>query len=96
MKAFVVRLNGKRLCTAGVGPHGVLTTIVNWVGSGSPHTLEGDLFLHVGGLDSRTDEHVRYAAPKLNVGDTVTVKIVETDRVDTETKRYRSDLPGGG
>jgi hypothetical protein len=93
MKAFLVRLNGKRVCKAGIGPHGVLNAIVNWVGGGSPHTLKGELFLHVGGLDSRTDEHLRYAVPKLKVGDTVTVKIIEADRVDPEARRFKSERP---
>src|SRR5262249_30241625 len=49
VKAFVVRVNGKRLCTAGVGPNGVLTAIVNWVGGGPRRDAEGDFGFHVGG-----------------------------------------------
>lgn len=96
MKAFLVRLNGKRLCTAGIGPNGVLTVSLYWVGGGSRRTAEGHFGFHVGGLDSRTDEHVDYATPDVKVGDKVTVEIIETDRVDPETKRYVSDLSGDG
>jgi hypothetical protein len=58
VKAFVVRVNGKRLCTAGVGCNGVLTAIVNWVGGGQRRDADGDFGFHVGRLDSRTGEHL--------------------------------------
>lgn len=96
MKAFLVRLNGKRLCAAGVGPNGVLTAIVNWVGGGSRRTAEGHFGFHVGGLDSRTGEHIDYETPELKLGDKVTVEITEADQVDPETKRYVPDLSGDG
>ncbi len=92
MKAFIIHLNGKRLWTVGIGPSGVLTTDVTWVGGIPKRTDEGDLIFHVGGLDSRTDEHVKWNVPELKVGDKVTVKIVETDKVDPESKRY-TDRP---
>jgi hypothetical protein len=96
VKAFLVRLNGKRLCTAGIGPNGVLTAIVHWVGGGSRRTAEGDFGFHVGGLDSRTGEHVDYETPTLKVGDKVTVEIVEAEKVDPETRRYVPDPSGDG
>ena len=96
MKAFVVRVNGKRLCTAGVGPDGVLTAIVNWVGGGPRRDAGGDFGFHVGGLDSRTGEHLDYSTPPLRVGDKVSVEIVEAVVVDPEAKRYVPDLSGGG
>jgi hypothetical protein len=95
VKAFLVHLNGKRLCTAGIGPCGVLSAIVNWVG-GTPHAMEGLFHFHVGGLDSRTGEHIDYEMPELKVGDTVTVEIVDADQVDPETGRYVPDLSGAG
>jgi hypothetical protein len=94
MKAFVVRVNGKRICTAGIGPNGVLTAIVNWVGGGPRRSAEGHFGFHVGGLDSRTNEHVRWQTPELNVGDKVTVSIIETRQVDPEATRERSELSG--
>jgi len=96
VKAFVVRMNGKRLCTAGIGSNGVLTAIVNWVGGGPRRDAEGDFGFHVGGLDSRTGEHLNYTTPQLRVGDKVSVELVEADVVDPETKRYIPDLSGGG
>jgi hypothetical protein len=96
VKAFVVRVNGKRLCTAGVGPNGVLTAIVNWVGGGARRDAEGNFGFHVGGLDSRSGEHLNYTTPELRVGDKVSVEIVETEAVYPEAKRYVPDLSGGG
>jgi hypothetical protein len=44
--------------------------------------------LGIGGLDTRTDEHIRWPdPPEIKVGDTITVEVVETDTVDTPTDR---------
>jgi hypothetical protein len=86
MRAFDVSLNGKKLCRAGIGDDGVLTTIVNWVTRNSV----GDLFLEVGGLVSTVDEHVSWVNQKpLQVGDTIKVTIVEAELVDQPTKKQR-------
>jgi len=95
MKAFLVRVNGKRLCKAGIGPDGVLAAIVNWVGGGPRRSRHGHFTFHLGGLDSRTGEHVDYHTPRLRVGDTVSISIVEARAVDPEAKRYSADLPQG-
>jgi hypothetical protein len=96
MKAFLIRVNGKRICKAGVGPNGVLTAIVNWVGSSTKRTAQGDFGFHVGGIDGRTGEHVNYNTPSLNVGDKVSVEILESDQVDPEAKRYVFTSSGDG
>lgn len=84
MRAFEVYLNGKKLCLAGIGNDGVLTTIVNWVARKG----RGDLFLEVGGLVSSADEHVAWINQKpLRVGDQLRIKLVETSSVDEPTKR---------
>jgi hypothetical protein len=85
MIAFVVSVNGQRVGTIGIGDSGVLGAHVSWVGRpGEP----GDLSLSVGGLDSRTDEHIRWPEPpEITVGDTVTIQVVETDAVDPPTDR---------
>jgi len=93
MKAFLVRVNGKRLCKAGIGPNGVLAAIVNWVGGGPRRSRHGHFTFHLGGLDSRTGEHVDYRTPRLRVGDTVGISILEARAVDPEAKRYSANLP---
>lgn len=59
MKAFIVFLNGKRLCAAGVGPNGVLTAIIDWVRGGPKRRADGHFGFHVGGLGGGTGEHVK-------------------------------------
>jgi hypothetical protein len=86
MKAFRIFVNGEQVCTAGIGPNGVLVTCVNWVG----HNTEGHLDFRVGGLDSRTDEHADWSVPPIRVGDEVSILVVETDEVDPEAKRHKA------
>src|SRR5262245_26342886 len=85
MIAFVVSVNGVRVGTIGIGDSGVLGAHVSWVGRPDE---PGDLSLSVGGLDTRTDEHIRWPdPPEIKVGDTVTIQVVETDAVDPPTER---------
>jgi hypothetical protein len=88
MRAFKVEVNGKRICVAGVGTNGVLSAITNC--GGSP-ARRGDLFLHVGGLFSETDEYATWTLLKLKVGDRIVLKVVETDSVDKPRERYLLD-----
>jgi hypothetical protein len=89
MKAFEVFINGHRLCLAGVGDDGVLHAIVNWVGGPDRE----DISLSIGGLDSVTDEHLRWKAPTIGVGTEVLVRVVETTSVDPPNERVRSSMP---
>src|SRR5262245_23145574 len=85
MIAFVVSVNGQRVGTIGVGDNGVLSAIVRWSGhAGEP----GHMNLDIGGLDSKTDEHIRWPhPPDIEPGDTITIQVIETDMVDTPTDR---------
>jgi|ERR1700676_2540159 hypothetical protein len=90
MRSFNVYLNGEKLCTAGIGDNGVLTTIVTWVAGGKGESL----FLNVGGLVSSTEEHIDWANQKpLRVGDEVRIEIIESDSVDTPSQKRRLDTP---
>jgi hypothetical protein len=97
MKAFKVSVNGVKVCTAGIGTHGVLSTHLSWVGGGPFQDPEGTLRLSVVGLDSRTRQHATWAVPEVHVGDSVTFEIMEADAVDPEAERavmaetYRPD-----
>src|ERR1700676_4402138 len=73
MRSFNVYLNGEKLCTAGIGDNGVLTTIVTWVAGGKGESL----FLNVGGLVSSTEEHIDWANQKpLRGGDEARIEIM--------------------
>ena len=83
-----MRHNGKRLCVAGIDGDCVLNTIVDHIaGRGGRR----ELHLRVGGLISATEEHVIWRSMRLKDGDEVTVKIVETDRVDRPIQKYKTD-----
>jgi hypothetical protein len=85
MIAFVVSVNGHQVCTIGVGESGVLGAHVSWTGRPGE---QGDLDLSIGGLDTQTDEHVRWPhPPEIKVGDSVTIQVVETHTVDAPTDR---------
>jgi hypothetical protein len=86
MKAFEVFLNGVKLCTAGVHDHGVLSTIVTWVGRADGRAQPNAGFhCCVGGLDSSTGRHMRWARPTIDVGDVITIRIVNTEVIDPES-----------
>jgi hypothetical protein len=91
MTAFEVSVNGHRLFLAGTG--GILSTIVTSVAKNVNPSNDG-LHFRLGGIDPSTGEHVDWAVPDLRVGDEVTVRIVETDRVDTVSFRKIVTLPG--
>jgi len=98
MPAFQVSLNGKKVATAGVGGHGVLSANVTWVRrkgeqtrAKKPGGVEEELFLHLGGLITPKQEHVSWADCRLKVGDEVNVKIVESSIIDRLRVRRRSD-----
>lgn len=98
MPVFQIYLNGKKLTTAGVGDLGVLSAVVSWVRRKGDHTLakkqdrmEEELSLHVGGLISPTEEHVRWLDRGLKVGDEVRIAIAEDAKVDRPSHRKRRD-----
>ena len=91
MKAFVIKINGKKACTAGVGDDGVLTAIVSWVARDG----QGMLDCKVGGLLTKSDKHVEWRTPPFRLGDEFSVGVVEAAGVDKPTIRTRSGEEGG-
>jgi hypothetical protein len=98
MPVFHVYLNGKKVSTAGVGKLGVLGAHVSWVRRGGEQTLsrkpgrvEEELTLHVGGLISPRDEHVRWLDRDLKAGDEVCIRVAEDTRADRPRNRERHD-----
>src|SRR5262245_44001332 len=85
MIAFEVYLNGRKLCLAGVGNDGVLAAITDYVAGSRPDRLH----LQVGGLLSPQEEHVCWRNAKLNLGDEITIRIVEATSVDRPRERKR-------
>ena len=85
MIALKVAHNGQPVCTAGIGDLGVISSHVTWVHSlnyrtepdGEPFERT-ELSMHVGGLHTPTNEHRTWNTPSINIGDTITVEIIET------------------
>ena len=83
MRAFIVSVNGKRLCTAGIATDGVLSSHVTWSGrEGS-----GGFHMHVGGLEIASNEHLSWPVKEIGVGDEIVTRIIETETVDDPLSR---------
>jgi hypothetical protein len=80
MKAFVVFVNGQRICTIGLKRNNTRGVGLHWIGG-----PEGLVFLHAGGMDDR--EHVDWEMPDVGVGDEVTVRVVECNETDPPSRR---------
>ena len=77
MLAFQILVNGKVVCTAGAPPeHRVLSTIVTWT-----HRHPDQIDLHVGGVPEG-DQHLEWNMPKIDIGDEVTIRIIDTNDID--------------
>lgn len=86
MLSFKVSLNGNKLCVAGVGKRGVLSTIVSWAASDRGE----DLFVQVGGLAN--EEHIDWIdQTRLQVGDEIRVEICNAESVDDPIRKRRTD-----
>jgi len=89
MIAFRVSVNGTKVCTAGVGPAGVLTIIITRV-AGSPEALLGDGDVRTYGLASDRQEFFVWPSRALRVGDEIGIEVLEADTVDPPWKRTPS------
>ena len=87
MRAFEIFLNGKRLCLAGIGKDGVLSTTITHV----PFRKRRETRLYVGGIVLPQDEHVFWRQSNLRIGDELRLKIVEKETVDEPRERTRRD-----
>jgi len=92
MPTFEVSLNGKKLCTAGVGDDGVLTVIVMSQIRGISQRAKEDLRLDVGGLIGSTREYLDWQKQrKLRLGDEIKIKIAEAEVASKPRRRERED-----
>jgi hypothetical protein len=79
VKAFVILVNGERVCSVGLTPDGTRSVQFTWVGG-----PDGQVFLHAGGMEDRN--HVDWEMPELEVGDEVTVQVVECEEPDPPSR----------
>jgi hypothetical protein len=83
MLAFEVSVNGKRVCTAGVGQYGVLSSILSTVKKRRRRRL---LWLEVGGLragdPAEERVHLSWLGKKrISIGDEITIRTPKTTPV---------------
>ena len=97
MKVFDVAINDRKICRAGVGADGVLTTMVTWVkltGQAAKearrlgHPLD-EARMHVGGL--RKNTHFAWVDRHLRAGDRVTIGVTQARRSDPPARQKRND-----
>ena len=96
MIGFRIVVNGKRLVTAGLTGHHVVSAILSSVVRDparkaewpDPHSfVERELEFSVGGLDSDQKQHVDWLAREVTVGDRIEIQIVDTDKFDAPISR---------
>ena len=98
MIAFKLSINGEYICTAGVRDFGVVSAIITWVRrkpengrDGETKTIQEELTAELGGLDSKSREHLKWWSQRLRVGDRVSIEVVDAKRADKPKRRYRDD-----
>ena len=103
MKCFEVTINGEKVCTAGVGDDGVLTSIVSLVMRSNASDEIGksqndnseNLDLRVGGLMNRESgetEHVEWLHQGLAVGDEIVIRIIEATVCDEPENKELTNI----
>ena len=90
MIAYQITVNGRRVATAGLH-QGVVSAIANWVFIPSDVASDPDKDWNAGfslaGLDEVTLEHLKWFQHDFQVGDEVSIKLIETDQVDEPIER---------
>jgi len=76
MRAYEVSLNGRRLCTAGIGKNGYVSAYVTYVSE------RNETGIDVVGLVSRKKIYVRWTRRPLHTGDEIKIKIVNKKTAD--------------
>jgi hypothetical protein len=82
MICFEVYINGQKVCLAGVGDDGVLSVMASFIASSESQRTD----FRVGGLikvDAEIQQQVEWIDREVNVGDDITIKIVESENYDT-------------
>jgi hypothetical protein len=102
MIAFEISINGKKICTAGIGQLGNLVASLGWcegphVASIGMKNADRPLIFRVAGthvekasqLEAgfKHTEKLEWGMPKIEVGDEVTIRVIEVTAVDAPQKR---------
>ena len=97
MICFEVQINGEKICKAGIGEFGVLTSGITWVDTRQQRSVKDgvkSVSLNVGGLtipENNAGEFVTWVRQDLKIRDEVIVRIVEADDADEPVERQPGD-----
>lgn len=86
MIAFKISLNGKQVSVAGVGNEGLLAAMITWSKGIDPYHPEESCHMQVTGMRGtppQTAQMLAWVTQALDVGDTVTVEVINSDETDT-------------
>ncbi|HWB11137.1 MAG TPA: hypothetical protein VG826_18050 [Pirellulales bacterium] len=93
MICFDILVNGRKLCTAGVGDPGTLHAHIIWVlrhgqfdYSGTPGTDDETIGLTVDGDSYGRQECLSWPNTNLKAGDEVTIRVVDLESADEPTR----------
>jgi len=90
MLAYQITINGKHIATAGV-QQGVVSAIANWLclPAGDSKSLHEDwrAGFSVAATDEQTSENLKWFRCDVQLGDEISIKLVETETVDEPTER---------
>ncbi len=99
MMVFEIKINGEKVCNAGLYSTGVLSTIISWVKKNhedstsnqeSESLIKKRIAISVGGtsLDVEGDRYnYKWIDRTLQVGDEINIKIVENSKIDEPLKK---------
>lgn len=90
MIAYQISVNGTRVATDGLR-QGVVSAIANWVFIPSDLAKDPEKDWHAGfslaALDDLTSEHLKWFRYDFQIGDEISIKLVETNDIDEPTER---------
>ncbi|MCX6906658.1 MAG: hypothetical protein NTY01_01305 [Verrucomicrobia bacterium] len=90
MIAYEVKVNGKKVATVGLRDGGVISLIANWVSH--PKGTKWRAGFSAGGLRKGSrgaDEYLTWFSKTLRLGDDVSYRLIETERVSKPRKIVR-------
>jgi len=90
MRGFEVHLNGKHLCVAAFDGDGTLVAFIDHIYNNPPSP---ETWLRVTGSPHAIQENLRFVDARLNVGDEVLVRIVETSEPSEPIRREDVSIP---
>ncbi len=106
---FELFVNGQRQAIAGIRSHGVLTANIVWGGNAEVEItpqiradpdfnerewVTDDIHVRLGGLDSETEEHLKWFQQDLRPGDEVTLRVLPAGECDAPLERHVRAQPG--